>query len=192
MAARAVALCVASPPTQMSVDHESPFVVAHRWSLSRRENFLSLVGHPSAARAARSRSAVVKALPSPEPGVTTIWIGPAAAARARPDLFSLRIGVFTGHGKDAASVPAWGRLGQSAMVRSGTARSSPRRHTHTMPRGLKRLDIPLGLAVIPVQLFPATRSIGVAFHLLHARYGTRIQMRECLTTALSHEKTVRG
>ncbi len=35
-----------------------------------------------------------------------------------------------------------------------------------MPRALKNLDITLGLAVIPVQLFTATSSQGVAFHLL--------------------------
>jgi hypothetical protein len=32
-----------------------------------------------------------------------------------------------------------------------------------MPRALKNLDITLGLAVIPVQLFTATSSQGVAF-----------------------------
>jgi hypothetical protein len=37
---------------------------------------------------------VARALPFPEPGVTTIWMGPAVAAGARPDLFRLRIGVF--------------------------------------------------------------------------------------------------
>jgi hypothetical protein len=31
---------------------------------------------------------------------------------------------------------------------------------HTMPRALKNLDITLGLAVIPVQLFTATSSQG--------------------------------
>jgi non-homologous end joining protein Ku len=35
-----------------------------------------------------------------------------------------------------------------------------------MPRALKNLDITLGLDVILVQLFTATRSQGVAFHLL--------------------------
>jgi non-homologous end joining protein Ku len=40
-----------------------------------------------------------------------------------------------------------------------------------MPRALKNLDISLGLAVIPVQLFTATSSQGVAFHRLHARCG---------------------
>jgi DNA end-binding protein Ku len=49
-----------------------------------------------------------------------------------------------------------------------------------MPRALKNLDITLGLAVIPVQLFTATSSQNVAFHLLHAKCGSRIQMRlEC-------------
>jgi DNA end-binding protein Ku len=50
----------------------------------------------------------------------------------------------------------------------------------TMPRALKNLDITLGLAVIPVQLFTATSSQGVTFPLLHAKCGSRIQMRlEC-------------
>ena len=49
-----------------------------------------------------------------------------------------------------------------------------------MPCALKNLAISLGLATIPVQLFTATRSQGVAFHLLHAKCGSRIQMRlEC-------------
>ena len=47
----------------------------------------------------------------------------------------------------------------------------------TMPRALKNRDITLGLAVIPVQLFTATSLQGVAFHLLHAKCGSRIQMR---------------
>jgi 3-dehydroquinate dehydratase len=42
-------------------------------------------------------------------------------------------------------------------------------------RALKNLDITLDLAVIPVQLFMATSSQGVAFHLLHA---TARQMRQ--------------
>jgi non-homologous end joining protein Ku len=46
-----------------------------------------------------------------------------------------------------------------------------------MPRAIKNLDISLGLAIIPLQLFTATRSQGVAFHLLHATCGSRIQMR---------------
>jgi DNA end-binding protein Ku len=63
-----------------------------------------------------------------------------------------------------------------------------------MPRALKNLDISLGLAVIPVQLFTATSSQGVAFHLLHARCGTRIQMRlECpIHGIVPREETVRG
>jgi DNA end-binding protein Ku len=63
-----------------------------------------------------------------------------------------------------------------------------------MPRALKNLDISLGLATIPVQLFTATSSTGVAFHLLHARCGTRIQMRlECpLHGIVPREETVRG
>jgi non-homologous end joining protein Ku len=63
-----------------------------------------------------------------------------------------------------------------------------------MPRALKNLDITLGLAVIPVQLLTATRSQGVAFHLLHARCGSRIQMRlECPTHGIvPREETVSG
>jgi non-homologous end joining protein Ku len=63
-----------------------------------------------------------------------------------------------------------------------------------MPRTLKNLDISLGLATIPVQLFTATSSKGVAFHLLHARCGSRIQMRlECpIHGIVLREETVRG
>ena len=46
-----------------------------------------------------------------------------------------------------------------------------------MARALKNLDISLGLATIPVQLFTATSAQGIAFHLLHERCGSRIQMR---------------
>jgi len=65
---------------------------------------------------------------------------------------------------------------------------------HTMPRAIKNLDISLGLAIIPVQLFTATSSQGVAFHLLHARCGSRIQMRlECpIHGIVTREETVRG
>jgi DNA end-binding protein Ku len=63
-----------------------------------------------------------------------------------------------------------------------------------MPRALKNLDISLGLATIPVQLFTATSSQGVAFHLLHARCGSRIQMRlECpIHGIVPREETVKG
>jgi DNA end-binding protein Ku len=63
-----------------------------------------------------------------------------------------------------------------------------------MPRALKNLDISLGLATIPVQLFTATSSQGVAFHLLHARCGSRIQMRlECpIHGVVPREETVKG
>jgi DNA end-binding protein Ku len=63
-----------------------------------------------------------------------------------------------------------------------------------MPRAIKNLDISLGLAVIPVQLFTATSSQGVAFHLLHAKCGSRIQMRlECpIHGIVPREETVRG
>jgi non-homologous end joining protein Ku len=45
-----------------------------------------------------------------------------------------------------------------------------------MPRAIKNPDISLGLVTIPVQLFTATSSQGVAFHLLHERCGSRIQV----------------
>jgi DNA end-binding protein Ku len=63
-----------------------------------------------------------------------------------------------------------------------------------MPRALKNLDITLGLAVIPVQLFTATSSKGIAFHLLHTKCGSRIQMRlECpIHGPVPREETVRG
>jgi DNA end-binding protein Ku len=63
-----------------------------------------------------------------------------------------------------------------------------------MPRAVKNLDISLGLATIPVQLFTATSSQGIAFHLLHARCGSRIQMRlECpLHGIVPREETVKG
>ena len=63
-----------------------------------------------------------------------------------------------------------------------------------MPRALKNLDISVGLATIPVQLFTATSSQGVAFHRLHAKCGSRIQMRlECpIHGIVPREETVRG
>jgi DNA end-binding protein Ku len=63
-----------------------------------------------------------------------------------------------------------------------------------MPRAIKNLDISLGLATIPVQLITATSSQGVAFHLLHAKCGSRIQMRlECpIHGPVPREETVRG
>ena len=70
----------------------------------------------------------------------------------------------------------------------------PLGYPKTMPRALKNLDITLGLAVIPVQLFTATNSQGVAFHLLHAKCGSRIQMRlECpIHGPVPREETVKG
>ena len=63
-----------------------------------------------------------------------------------------------------------------------------------MPRALKNLDVSLGLATIPVQLFTATSWQGIAFHLLHARCGSRIQMRlECpIHGIVPREETVKG
>jgi len=63
-----------------------------------------------------------------------------------------------------------------------------------MPRALKNLDISLGLATIPVQLFTATSSKGIAFHLLHERDGARLQTRlECPEHGVvPREETVKG
>src|SRR4029453_12937281 len=63
-----------------------------------------------------------------------------------------------------------------------------------MPRAIKNLDISLGLVTIPVQLFTATSSQGLAFHLLHAKCGSRIQMRlECpIHGIVPREETVKG
>jgi DNA end-binding protein Ku len=63
-----------------------------------------------------------------------------------------------------------------------------------MPRALENLDVSLGLAIIPVQFFTATSSQGIAFHLLHARCGTRIQMRleYPLHGIMPREETVKG
>jgi hypothetical protein len=63
-----------------------------------------------------------------------------------------------------------------------------------MPRALKNHDISLGLATIPVQLVTAASSQGVAFHLLHARCGSRMQMRlECpIHGIVPREETVKG
>jgi Ku70/Ku80 beta-barrel domain len=63
-----------------------------------------------------------------------------------------------------------------------------------MARALKNLNIHLGLATIPVQLFTATSSMGLASHLLHAKCGSRIQMRlECpIHGIVPREETVRG
>ena len=63
-----------------------------------------------------------------------------------------------------------------------------------MPRALRNLDLSLGLVTIPVQLFTATSSQGVAFHLLHAPCGSRVHMRlECpIHGIVPREETVRG
>jgi non-homologous end joining protein Ku len=63
-----------------------------------------------------------------------------------------------------------------------------------MARALKNLNIHLGLATIPVQLFTATSSMGLASHLLHAKCGSRIQIRlECpIHGIVPREETVRG
>src|SRR5881296_1207932 len=63
-----------------------------------------------------------------------------------------------------------------------------------MPRAIKNLDISLSLVTIPVQLFTATSSKAIAFNLLHAKCGTRIQMRlECPEHGIvPREETVKG
>ncbi len=63
-----------------------------------------------------------------------------------------------------------------------------------MPRALKNIDISLGLATIPVQLFTALSSQGIGFNLLHAKCGTRIQTRlECPEHGIvPREETVKG
>src|SRR5262249_61291371 len=63
-----------------------------------------------------------------------------------------------------------------------------------MPRAIKNLDISFGLATIPVQVFTATSPSGLQFHLLHAKCGSRIQMRlECpIHGPVPREETVRG
>src|SRR5438552_13021054 len=63
-----------------------------------------------------------------------------------------------------------------------------------MPRALKNLDISLGLAVVPVQLFTATSPKSIPFNLLHAKCGTRIQTRlECPQHGVvPREETVKG
>jgi DNA end-binding protein Ku len=89
--------------------------------------------------------------------------------------------------------------GGSGWLRGGLGRdiigSRSRDHrSNAMPRAIKNLDISLGLAIIPVQLFTATSSQGVAFHLPHAKCGSRIQMRlECpIHGPVPREETVRG
>jgi DNA end-binding protein Ku len=63
-----------------------------------------------------------------------------------------------------------------------------------MPRALKNFVISLGLATIPVQLLTATSSKCIAFHLLHTKCGSRIQMRlECpIHGIVPRKETVRG
>ena len=75
-----------------------------------------------------------------------------------------------------------------------SARSPALKHYASRLEALKNVDSSLGLATIPVQLFTATSSNGVAFHLLHARCGSRIQTRlECpIHGIVPREETVRG
>jgi DNA end-binding protein Ku len=57
-----------------------------------------------------------------------------------------------------------------------------------MSRALN-LDVNLGLAVVPVQLFTVTSSQSVAFHLLLTNCGSRIQMR--LTCPIPRRRAAR-
>jgi DNA end-binding protein Ku len=63
-----------------------------------------------------------------------------------------------------------------------------------MPRARKNLDLSLGLASIPVQLFRAASGQGIAFQLLHARCGSRLQTRlECpLHGVVPRDEIVKG
>ena len=63
-----------------------------------------------------------------------------------------------------------------------------------MSRALKNLDLSLGLATIPLQLFTVASGKGIAFHLLHARCGTRLQTRlECpLHGVVPRDEIVKG
>jgi DNA end-binding protein Ku len=63
------------------------------------------------------------------------------------------------------------------------------------PRALLTGTLAVGLVTVPVRVYTATRSEAVAFHLLHARCGTRVQYRSFCPTcgvAVSREDLVRG
>ena len=61
-----------------------------------------------------------------------------------------------------------------------------------MPRALKNLDITLGLAVIPVQLFTATNSQGVSSTCSIAKCGSRIRYGAAKPTVRGIEKNKVG
>jgi DNA end-binding protein Ku len=63
------------------------------------------------------------------------------------------------------------------------------------PRALLTGTLALGLVTVPVRLYTATRSESVAFHLLHQRCGSRIQLHSyCPTCGVvaPREELVRG
>jgi DNA end-binding protein Ku len=63
------------------------------------------------------------------------------------------------------------------------------------PRALLTGTLTLGLVTVPIRLYTATRSEGVAFHLLHEACGNRIQNRTycpVCAVAVPREELVRG
>ena len=63
------------------------------------------------------------------------------------------------------------------------------------PRALLTGTLTLGLVTVPIRLYTATRSEGVAFHLLHEPCGSRIQNRTycpACAVAVLREELVRG
>jgi DNA end-binding protein Ku len=63
------------------------------------------------------------------------------------------------------------------------------------PRALLTGTLTLGLVTVPIRLYTATRSEGVAFHLLHEACGNRIQNRiycPVCAVAVPREELVRG
>ncbi len=63
------------------------------------------------------------------------------------------------------------------------------------PRALLTGTLTLGLVTVPIRLYTATRSEGVAFHLLHEPCGSRVQNRTycpACAVAVPREELVRG
>ena len=63
------------------------------------------------------------------------------------------------------------------------------------PRALLTGTLTLGLVTVPIRLYTATRSEGVAFHLLHEPCGSRVQTRTycpACAVAVPREELVRG
>jgi DNA end-binding protein Ku len=80
---------------------------------------------------------------------------------------------------------------RAALVRAKVVRGLEVRRVDLVNRDELR-DVQRG--GLPVQLFTATSSQGISFHLLHAKCGSRIQMRlECpIHGPVPREETVRG